>query len=81
MFGNKCYFRRDDENMGKFEPRSYQRIFLGYSCKRKAYKCFNLSSNKLVESENVRIDESFSYEDEEIKPNKNKKDQKQEEDQ
>jgi hypothetical protein len=31
---------------------------VGYSSKRKAYKCFNLRLNRIVESINVMIDES-----------------------
>lgn len=31
-------------------------IFLGYSCKIKAYRCLNLSTHKIIESAHVRID-------------------------
>jgi hypothetical protein len=33
-------------------------IFVGYSSTRKAYKCYNLRLNKVVESINVTIDET-----------------------
>ena len=36
IFGSKCYTKKDDGNIGKFESRSDEEIFLGYSCKRKA---------------------------------------------
>ena len=39
IFGSKCYIKRDDD-IGKFDPRSDEGIFLGYSLKRKAYICY-----------------------------------------
>ena len=32
-------------------------IFIGYSCRSKAYKCLNFSTHKIIESAHVRIDE------------------------
>ena len=32
-------------------------IFLGYSCKSKAYRCLNLSTHKIIESAHVKVDE------------------------
>ena len=37
--------------------KSDEGIFLGYSTKRKAYKCLNSNTNKVVKSENVEVDE------------------------
>ena len=34
-------------------------MFLGYSLKSKAYKCFNYRTKTIVECTNVRIDENF----------------------
>ena len=42
---------------GKFDVKGDEGIFLGYSCKIKAYKCLNLSTHKIIESAHVRIDE------------------------
>ncbi|GLJ49751.1 hypothetical protein SUGI_1056020 [Cryptomeria japonica] len=58
IFGSKCYIRRD-EYIDKFDPRSDEGIFLGYSSKSKAYRCFNKRLQKIVESTNVKIDEQF----------------------
>ena len=33
IFGSKCYIRRDDD-IGKFDPRSDEGMFLGYSLKK-----------------------------------------------
>ena len=56
MFGCKCYILKESRN-GKFDAKSDEGIFLGYSTRRKAYKCLNVNSNKVVESENVNFDE------------------------
>ena len=42
-------------------------IFLGYSRKRKAYKCLNLSTHKIIESAHVRIDDFAKKDEEESK--------------
>jgi len=41
IFGSKCYIKRTNENLGKFEPRADEGILLGYSPKCKGYKCHN----------------------------------------
>ena len=58
IFGSKCYIKRDDD-IGKFDPRSDEVMFLGYSMKTKAFRCFNYRTKTIVEFENVRIDEKF----------------------
>ena len=57
FFGSKCYIRREDRT-GKFDSRVDEGILLGYSSTSTAYKCFNLRLNRIVESINIRIDES-----------------------
>jgi hypothetical protein len=58
VFGSKCYIKREDGRMGKFDSHVDKGILLGYSSTRKAYKCYNLRLNKVVESINVTIDET-----------------------
>jgi hypothetical protein len=58
VFGSKCYIKREDKKIGKFDSRVDEGIFVGYSCKIKAYKCYNLRLNKIVESINVKFDET-----------------------
>jgi hypothetical protein len=60
VFGRKCYIKRDDDNLGKFDSRSYEGIFLGYSSNKKAYICYNLRLHKIMESENVKLDDLTS---------------------
>ena len=57
-FGSKYYIKRDDD-VGKFDPRSDEGVFLGYSLKSKAYKYFNHRTKTIVECTNVKIDEKF----------------------
>ena len=36
VFGSKCFIKKNDEKLGKFEPRAGTGIFLGYSSRSKA---------------------------------------------
>jgi hypothetical protein len=47
--------------MGKFDSQVDKGILVGYSRKRKAYKCFNLRLNKIVERINVTNDETDGH--------------------
>jgi transposase InsO family protein len=58
VFGSKCYIKRQDDRMRKFESRVDKGILVGYLSTRKSYKCYNLILNKVVESINVTIDET-----------------------
>jgi hypothetical protein len=58
VFGSRCYIKRDDRKIGKFDSCVDEGIFVGYSFKRKAYKCYNLRLSKVVEIIDVNIDES-----------------------
>ena len=62
VFGSKCYIRREDK-IGKFDSREDEGILLGYSSTKKAYKCFNMRLNKIMESINVKIDGSPQKQD------------------
>jgi hypothetical protein len=59
VFGSKCYIKREDDKVGKFDSRVDKGILVGYSRKIKAYKCYNMRLNKIVESINVNIDEAY----------------------
>jgi hypothetical protein len=58
VFGSKCYIKREYGRMGKFDSRVDKGILVGYSSTRKAYKCYNLILNKVLECINVTIDET-----------------------
>ena len=57
VFRSKCYFKRTDENFGKFEPREDEGILLDDSSRSKGYKCYNKRLGKIVESIDVVVDE------------------------
>lgn len=56
IFGSRCYIHKDERN-GLFYTKGDEGNLLGYLSKRKAYKFLNTSTNTMIESENVRIDE------------------------
>jgi hypothetical protein len=56
-FGSKCYILRDRENLGKFDPKSDEGIFLGYSTNSRAYRVFNQRTETVMESKNVVVDD------------------------
>ena len=41
IFGSTCFILKDRENVGKFDSRSNEGIFLGYSSISKAYRLYN----------------------------------------
>ena len=59
IFRSRCQIKRDDGKIGKFDSQVDEGIFVGYSSKRKAYKCYNLRLGKIVETINVKIDETI----------------------
>ena len=56
-FGNKCYIKRKEDNLGKFDSRDDEGILLGYSSRIKGYKWYNKRLHKIVESIDVKVDE------------------------
>ena len=60
MFGSKCYILNDRENLGKFDAKSDEGIFLGYSTTSRAYRVFNKRTKTVMESINVKIDDALT---------------------
>ena len=58
IFGSKCYILNDRENPGKFDAKSDEGIFLGYSSNSRAYKVYNKHTKMVMESINVVIDDT-----------------------
>ena len=57
VFESKCYILNDQENLGKFDAKSDEGIFLGYSTTSWAYRVFNKRTKTVMESINVKIDD------------------------
>ena len=71
VFGSKCFIKLNDDSPGKFDSRVDEGIFLGYSTRSKAYKCYNYHLRRIVESIDVNIDEYLPekrIEDHEVEP-------------
>lgn len=56
-FGSKCYKMKDRHKLGKFDSRSDEGIFLGYSPNSRVFLVFNLRTSSVMESINVVIDD------------------------
>jgi hypothetical protein len=57
VFGCKCFILNDKDNLGKFDVKSDEGIFLGYSMNSKAYRVNNKRSLTIEESIHVVFDE------------------------
>ena len=60
VFGSKCYILNDRENIGKFDAKSDEGIFLGYFTTSRAYRVFNKKTKTVMESINIKIDDALT---------------------
>nr|GEV10289.1 retrotransposon protein [Tanacetum cinerariifolium] len=58
VFGSKCFILNTKYYLTKFDPKSYEGIFLGYSQNSKAYIILNKHTKKVKESLNVKFNET-----------------------
>ncbi|GKD75094.1 retrovirus-related pol polyprotein from transposon TNT 1-94 [Tanacetum coccineum] len=58
VFGSKCFILNTKDHLKKFDRKSYEGIFLGYSQNSKAYIILNKHTRKVEESLNVTFDET-----------------------
>ncbi|GJU48948.1 retrovirus-related pol polyprotein from transposon TNT 1-94 [Tanacetum coccineum] len=58
VFGSKCFILNTKDYLTKFDPKSYEGVFLGYSQNSKAYIILNKHTKKIKESLNVTFDET-----------------------
>lgn len=58
-FGCKAYMLDKRPTKGKFDPKSIECIFVGYSNESKAYRIWDVSSNKIIQSRDVRFVNNF----------------------
>jgi hypothetical protein len=57
VFGSKCYIKNNNENLGKYDDRVDEGIFLGYATSSKGYRSFNKRLHKLVDCIDLKVDE------------------------
>ena len=59
FFGCKCFvLNNDKDNLGKFDEKSDEGIFLGYSLSSKAYRIYNKRTLTIEEYMHVSFDET-----------------------
>ena len=58
VFGSKCFILNTKDYLTKFDPKSYEGVFLGYSQNSKAYIVLNKETSRVEESLNVTFNES-----------------------
>ncbi|GJS36321.1 retrovirus-related pol polyprotein from transposon TNT 1-94 [Tanacetum coccineum] len=58
VFGSKNFILNAKDYLTKFDPKSYEGVFLGYSQNSKAYIILNKHTRKIKESLNVTFDET-----------------------
>ncbi|GJX59312.1 retrovirus-related pol polyprotein from transposon TNT 1-94 [Tanacetum coccineum] len=58
VFGSKCFILNTKDYLTKFDPKSYEGVFLGCSQNSKAYIILNKQTMKVKESLNVTFDEN-----------------------
>ena len=61
VFGSIVYVHIPNEKRQKLDAKSEKCILVGYSSKKKAYKCFNPSTRAVRVSRDVVFDESASW--------------------
>jgi hypothetical protein len=60
VFGSKCYIKNNNENLGKYDDRVDEGIFLGYATNSKGYRCFNKIFHKLFDCIDLKVDEGVT---------------------
>src|SRR4051812_823419 len=67
IFGCKCFvLNNEKDNLGKFDEKSDEGIFLGYSLSSKAYRIYNKRTLTIEESMHVSFDETNTSKEEEV---------------
>jgi hypothetical protein len=78
-FWEQMLHKNLDNNLGKFDAISDEGIFLGYDPNKKAYRCFNFRLHKVVDSEDVKVDELKTQKVENQKSTSNNESEEEEE--
>nr|KAJ0214440.1 hypothetical protein LSAT_V11C400157480 [Lactuca sativa] len=59
IFGCRYYIKNNRDQLGKFVPKAYEGIFLGYCLYAATYKVLNKRTRVIEESSDVTFDESY----------------------
>jgi hypothetical protein len=58
VFGCKCFILKKEKKLDKFEARSVNGIFFGYTSHSRAFRVLNLETNQIVKTCEVTFDET-----------------------
>jgi Integrase core domain len=58
IFGCTCFVYNQDIHRDKLDSRAIKCVFIGYSTKKKGYKCLDPNSNKIYISRNIKFIET-----------------------
>ena len=53
------HIKNNDENLGKYDGRADEGIFLGYATNNKGYRCYNKRLHKMVDCIDIKVDEEI----------------------
>ena len=67
VFGAPCWIH-DPHHQSKFAPKAYEGFMLGCGLESQSYRVFNINHHKVVETVEVRFDESDGSEKEQLPP-------------
>ena len=56
-----CYILNDREHLDKFDSKSDQGMFLGYSNNSRAYRVYNIRTQTIMESTNIVVDDHIDF--------------------
>lgn len=59
VFGYCCFIKNNRDQLTKFQPKSNESIFLGYSTKSKAYRFLNCHTYVIEECFDITFDDNF----------------------
>ena len=68
VFGCKCFILNKKTRLAKFEPKTYEGIFVGYASNSHSYRVLNKSTGCIEESMNVEFDEDNGSQAKQIVP-------------
>ncbi|KAL2517285.1 Integrase catalytic domain-containing protein [Abeliophyllum distichum] len=66
---SKCYVLNDRAYLGKFDSKSDERVFISYSENSRAYRVYNMRTQTIIESINVKIDDTGDFSSYSQEPN------------
>ena len=69
VFGCKCFIRKKGNRLSKFETRSIEGIFVGYSTNSHGYRVYNKTTGQVEESSDVKFDEDNGSQVGQVDPN------------